>query len=495
MRKSLLILALLFTFSSCKKTFFDINDNPNDPAEGSITASLILPQALHETGRIQVTDYSTVAHWIGWWTRGGDYGPNPESETYNITTNFGITDWNDWYNNLYDYEVIIRKTTGTKQYFYQAIAKTMRVTGFMYLTDTYNNVPYSKAFDIVKNITPAYDKGPDIYKNLLKDLDEALVLLSKVEPGADEKITVADIMFHGSATLWKKYINTMRLKLVLRLSQTTEINHATELQKVTTEGFLGAGETAAVNPGYTTLQGKQNPFWDNYRLTAQGEVADRVNRANNYTLNKLRTNGDIRYQYYYLPAQTPLNGNIYFGYNFGENLPNGYPYKSANSSAVAGNGLVRTASDAQWILTSVESLFLQAEAAQRNYISGNAKALFEAAVRESFAFLHVTNAATEADNFIASGNSLVNWDAAANKIQLIITQKYFSTVGLLPFEAWTDYRRTGFPADIPFTMAANPGPSIPVRFRYPQTEYNYNPINVQAEGDISPFTSRIFWDK
>jgi hypothetical protein len=230
-------------------------------------------------------------------------------------------------------------------------------------------------------------------------------------------------------------------------------------------------------------------------MTAQGEAADRFNRANNYTLNKLRTNGDIRYQYYYQPAQVPLNGNVYFGYNFGENLPNGYPYKSINSSGIAGPGLVLSAADAQWILTSVESLFLQAEAAQRNYINGNAKALFEAAVRESFTFLHVTNAATEADLFIASGNPLVNWDAAANKIQLIITQKYFSTVGLLPFEAWADYRRTGFPSDVPFTMAANPGPGIPVRFRYPQTEYNYNPANVKAEGDISPFTSRIFWDK
>ncbi len=494
MKKSIFFIVFAFLLSSCKKSFFDINDNPNDPADGSITANLILPQALHETGRIMVSDYPTLAHWMGWWSRGGDYGPSPESETYNITTNFGQTDWNDWYNNLYDYQAILNKTEGSHQYFYQAIARVMKVVGFMHLVDTYNNIPYTEAFSISNHIAPRYDKGNIIYQEFFSELDKSLVLLTKIETGADTKISSSDILFHGSVTKWKKFINTIRLKLVLRLSQTTLVNHGTELQKVTAEGFLGSGETAAVNPGYRAVSGKQNPFWDNFRFTAEGEVADNFNRANNFTLNSLRTNGDIRYQYYYAKAKIPLNGNDYYGYNFGENLPNGDPYKSVNSSGVAGPGLVTAASDDQWILTSIESLFMQAEAVQRGYMNGNAKQLFENAVSESFNKLNVLNAASEAASYIASGNSFVNWDAATDKIQLIITQKYFSTVGMLPFEAWTDYRRTGFPSNVPLTRAANAGPNIPVRFRYPQNEYNYNPTNVAAEGDLSPFSSKIFWD-
>ena len=66
-------------------------------------------------------------------------------------------------------------------------------------------------------------------------------------------------------------------------------------------------------------------------------------------------------------------------------------------------------------------------------------------------------------------------------------------IGMAPFEAWTDYRRTGYP-NVPLTRAPNPGPGVPVRYMYPQTEYNYNATNVAGEGTISAFTSKVFWD-
>lgn len=487
-------LALGFLVSGCEKKFFDINENPNNPTAVSITSDLLLPQAMHETGRIMTQNYSTLSHWMGWWARGGDYGPSTESETYNITTTFGQGTWAAWYNNLYDYQTIINKTTGTNQNFYQAIARVMKTVGFMHLVDTYNNVPYSKAFDLANNITPAYDKGSSIYLDMLSELDKALVLLNSVQTGADIKITTADIMLGGSITKWKKFINTQRLRLVLRLAYTTLLNHTTELQKVTADGYLMAGESASVNPIYSATTNKQNPFWDAYKLTAVGEVFDKFNRANNFTLNNLRGANDIRYQYYYEPALKPLNGNSYYGYNFGENLPNSDPYKSDNSSAIAGKGLAKTAAQAQWIITSVESMFMQAEAKQRGYISGSAQTAFEDAIRESYNWLGVTNAASEANLYITSGNQFVNWAGATDKIKLIVTQKYFSTVGMTPFEAWSDFRRTGFPSNVPYTMAANASPNIPVRFRYPQNEYNYNPANVAAENNPSPWTSKVFWD-
>jgi Starch-binding associating with outer membrane len=495
MKKSILSLVVLgMLFTGCSKKFYDINDNPNLPTDASVTADLVLPFALHETGRIQATNYGALAQWMGWWARGGDFGPNVETETFNITTNFGAITWTNWYNNLNDYQVILKKTAGTDQNFYQAIARTMKTIGFMYLVDTYNNVPYSQAFNLSGFITPKYDKGADIYSDLLKELDASLVLLNSVIPGADPNIAKADIMFAGNVTKWKKFINTQRLRLVLRLSQTTLINHSTELTKVTADGFLMQGETAAVNPPYAQVTNQQNPFWDAYKLSAVGEPIDKFNRANNYTLGALRAASDIRYQYFYEPALNPINGNIYYGYNFGENLPNGDPYKSNQSSAVAGKGIAKSAGQAQWILTSVESMFMQAEAKQRGYIAGSAENAFYDAIRESFSYLGVTNALTEANAYIASANQYVNWAGSANKIQLIVTQKYFSSVGLTPFEAWTDFRRTGFPNNIPPTMAANAGPNIPVRWQYPQAEYNVNPANVAAEGTVNVFSGRVFWD-
>lgn len=492
MKKYLLSIIFLGVLATgCKKEFFDINDNPNLPTSASMTPDLIAPRAMHETGRIMTQNYSWLAHWMGMWSRGGDYGPSQEAESYNITTNFGAGNWNAWYSNLNDYNILIEKAKAGNNKMFEAIGRTMKTIGFMYLVDAYNNVPYSEAFQLSNYITPKYDKGEDIYKSLLAELDSALANVNAATAGGDPKIQSADIMFGGDATMWKKFINTQRLRLVLRLSQVNLVSHAQELQKVTADGYLGAGESAMVNPGYQKSDTKQNPFWDAYKLTHLDAPIDKFNRANNYALNLLRNSSDERYKYYYEPAVKPISGNTYYGFNFGEVLPNSDPYKSDNSSGVAGPGLAKSPAQDQWIITSVESMFMQAEARQRGYIPGSAETMFYNAVRESFAWL---GAASFADAYIASNNQWVNWAGATDKIRLIIYQKYLSTIGMVPFEVWTDYRRTGFP-EVPLSMATNRGSNIPVRYRYPQTEYDYNNSNVKAEGNISPFTSTIFWDK
>ncbi len=500
MKKYIYLIVLLFTvLTGCKKSYLDINTNPNSPTEVSITPDLILPLALHNTGTYVGAGYASVARWMGYWTRGGDYGPSTEEESYNITTGFGAASWANWYNNLYDYHVIEIKAKASGQKFYEGIAKTMKTIGFMYLVDSYNNVPYSKAFDLVGNITPAYDKGPDIYKDLFLQLDQALVLINEAVPGKDIRIADADIMFKGNATKWKKFINTQRLKLVIRLSQTTLVTPATELAKVTSDGYLGAGETAAVNPGYVKAQNsdklsQQNPFWDTYEQDLSGVFLDRYNRANNYVLGLLRNNQDVRFQYYFDRAQTPLGGNIYFGYDYGFVDPNPDNPKSPNSSGVGGPGLARSFSQDQWLLTSVESLFMQAEATQRGWIAGSAQTAYEKAVRESFIWLGVTDATTTANAYLANGLPIVDWASNTEKIKLIITQKYLGLVGINNFDAWADYRRTGFPA-VPKSLAPSVAANIPLRYRYPQNEYNYNPANVAAENDPNPITSPIFWDR
>ncbi len=495
----LVILSLALFGTGCKKSYLDINQNPNNPTEGSITPDLILPLALHGTAARAGAGYSSLARWMGYWARGGDYGPNNEEETYNITTNFEAGGWTGWYNNLYDYDVMEKKANSSGQKFYEGIAKTMKTVGFMYLVDSYNNVPYSKAFDLAGNITPAYDKGEDIYKDLFVQLDKALVLINAAD-GKDVRLGVADVMFNGDAAMWRKFINTQRLRLALRVSAVASFNKTAELAKVTSDGYLMSGETAAVNPGYVKAANslgtsQQNPFWDSYEQDLSGVFNDRFNRANNYVLKIFMSTNDIRYTYFFDRAATPLGANIYWGYDYGFVDPNPNNPKSPNSSGVGGPGLAKSFSQDQWLLTSVESMFMQAEAKQRGYISGDAKAAFENAVRESFIWLGVTNAVATANTYLGSGNAIVDWTSNTDKIKLIITQKHLALVGIANFEAWADYRRTGFPSTLPLSLAPNRGPNIPLRFRYPQSEYNYNSTNVAAENNPDPFTSGIFWDR
>ncbi|MFC0606418.1 SusD/RagB family nutrient-binding outer membrane lipoprotein, partial [Rufibacter quisquiliarum] len=422
-----------------------------------------------------------------------------------ITNTFEQDEWNTWYDILTDVDIMEKKAVAEEQNFYVAIAKTLKSIGFMYIVDQYGNAPYTKAFDVTGNILPAYDKGEDIYKDLLLQLDEAARLMAGAAITTDMRNV--DIMFGSTRgysvdnqkLMWRKLINSQRLKLLIRQSEVFGgTAPAAEIAKITADGsgFLGAGQTADVQPGYAVVDGQQNPFWNAYEVTALG-ARDDYNRANNYVLDKLMNNNDIRYQYYFSKVQTKTTAqpNDYYGYNFGEIIPNNAP-NAANSSDVSGPGLAKSATQPQWIFTSVESMFLQAEAIQRGWLPGDAKAAYENAVRESFTWLGVSNATATANTYL--GENIANWDAPinANKINLIVMQKYLALVGINNFEAWVDYRRVGVPTDLPLSLAPGRGTNgIPTRLLYPQSEYNYNSANVASQGSINSQTSKVFWDK
>lgn len=493
----ILSLLMLFAATSCDDDFFDINENPNDPIEESITPQLILPRALHATASRMATSYDYAAHWTGYWARSGTYGPSTEQESYNITTQYQADEWAGWYDILNDVDLMERKAKVADQKFYQGAAKVLKSIGFMYLVDQYGNVPYSQAFDFKNNILPAYDKGEDIYDSLLVELDAAVKLFAEAE--VTPAMETVDIMFEGDVTKWRKLANTQRLKLILRQSQVSSFNASAEIAKITADGSGFLTTSANVQPGYAVVAGQQNPFWNAYKEDVTGSVADNYNRANNYVLNTLRSSNDIRYQYYFSKARTPQGGNTYYGYNFGEVIPNSAP-KAANSSDVAGPGLAKSATQPQWLFTSVESMFLQAEAIQRGWLPGDPKAAFENAVIESFNWLGVSENGTSAnqlaEEYLAQEDvALVDYDAATDKVKFIVMHKYLSLVGINNFEAWVDYRRLGVPTNLPLSLSPSKGANtIPKRLLYPANEYSYNSANVANEGTINPQSSTVFWD-
>lgn len=516
---SIFFAAILFVSAGCKKSFFEINENPNSPTDAAITPALILPSALNRAASKMATSYNNYAQWEGYWARSGTYGPSTEGESFNITSNYEADEWT-WYDILYDFETMQKKAAATPgQGMYVAIAKIMKSIGFMYLVDQYNNVPYSQAFDLLKYPTPAYDKGDVIYADLLKQLNEAIVLLKA--PGAAEATGIedADVVYGGDVTHWLKLANTQKLKLLIHESAAiTSATATTALSTVAADGgFIGAGtvypevqgDDAWVNLAYSESQNKQNPFWDSYEKLYTGEIANQFYRANNYLLVQTyrwnNPNGwDTRFLYVFDPAASKISTNTYYGYNYGEVLPNSDPYKAANSSDVSGPSLAHTASQPQWFFTSVESLFLQAEAIQRGWIPGNAQTAYNAAVTESFRWLGADLA--EASDYLAN-DSFATWSASRNKIRLIAFQKWIALAGINNFEGYVDIRRLdgaeailvdkgdGLPV-LPQSLAPSRGSNhIPYRLIYPQNEYNYNAAVVAKEGKINPQTDKIFWDK
>jgi hypothetical protein len=140
-------------------------------------------------------------------------------------------------------------------------------------------------------------------------------------------------------------------------------------------------------------------------------------------------------------------------------------------------------------------MFLQAEAIARGWLTGDAEEAYRNAVIESFNYLKVPSATATAETYLEAGSDKIAWPASGSltdKIKVIAWQKYFALNGIQANETWTDVRRLGV-VQPPLSVIAS-GNVIPRRLLYPTSEYNYNADNVNAEGDISQFTSKVFWD-
>ncbi|MGZ5134653.1 MAG: SusD/RagB family nutrient-binding outer membrane lipoprotein [Flavitalea sp.] len=483
--------ALTVGLAGCEKKL-DINQNPNTVTESNITPALILPNALHNVGAQTALGYGWLANWIGHWSPSGSYNPNTEESTYNITSSFQETKWPNIYNALFDLDVVETKSIASKDTFYRAIAMIMKAHLFQNLVDLYGNIPYKQAFRSIEFPSPAYDKAEDIYADLHLKLDTAISLM-ETAPVGDAEATV-DIVFAGDVDLWIKLANTLKLRLLIRTSEVNP-NPTAELAKIEAKGgVLLSGETASANPGYLNDEDKQSPFFATYGLTPSGNQANEYYRANNYIVTILKNNSDPRLGYFFKPAKDPASPATYVGTVYGSDPDVAF---SGDKTSNIGSGLVRTFNQDQWILTSVESLFLRAEAVARGWLAGDAKAAYEAAVTESFRWLGVPTAVAQATAYLATPSA--DWanagTTADSKAKFVVAQKYIALTGINPLEAWSDWRRLGVPANIPLSVNPARGTrTIPVRLIYPAAEYAVNSANVQSQGTIDAY-SKVFWDK
>ncbi len=483
---------LLIAVSSCKKSFFDVNSNPN--LTPSASYQLVLPAALNSIGANVTDGLDYTKYWMGIWAVSGGYAPNITEVTYKFSNAYHQEVWSNFYYAINNLNYVENAANASNDKFYAGIAKAMKVYCYHNLVDLYGNVPYSQALQIDKYPRPKYDSAATIYASLFKQLDSARTLIASWNGQTEAPSKSSDIIYHGEQTLWIKFINTLELRLLLRFADIAKPSYyATELNivKGDSRGFLVEGEDALVNPGYSNaLNDNLNPFYADYGFNAAGNQATNYGyyRANSYGVDFYSNTNDPRIEYFYAPYAT----GKYAGNDFGIQ---GNPNNVTSGIGLATStrlGIINSPSQSSPVLTSFESLFLQAEAAQRGLIVGDYKALYKSALEESFYYCGITDA-TAASTYYGQASDLVNIDSSATPLTTILTQKWASINAINPLEVYADYRRTKIPADIPGSKAAGVGP-IPSRLLYPQSEINTNPDNVSAQGTIT-LNSKIFWVK
>lgn len=512
MRKIIICLfipAALLVLAGCGKSYFNINNNnPNQVT--NLPPATLLAGTLNQAASIVTTDFPFLGCYQGYWTIAQGFSDITDYANYNYSTNFGQNIWTDLYGNLGNLVYIEKAAvTDSTLVYFGAMAKIIEALHYQLLVDVYNNVPYSQASDATL-LYPKYDDAQTIYEDLVKKIDTAIRQINTAPAAAIQPDVSNDIMFGGNMLLWRQFANTLKLRILLHQSQLSgqQSYIQAQLQNIVAEGdgFLPAGQDASVNPGYSQNNNQQNPFFAAFGFTSSGGTATNYIsfKANNYTINFFNNTNDPRIGYFYSPlAGYGVKPYQYVGGPFGTiGLPSPSSassigaYIPASGSIPAGPRVGLLQSDAQScpILTATESLFLQAEAAQRGWISGDPQTLYQQAITESYRYLLVTNPDSAANAYYSQPISNVGWAASSNKIQAIIVQKWAALNGIDMSEVWCDYRRLHYPSDIPLSNSPNVvSQTPPVRLLYPTIEYQTNQTSVAAEGTINQFTSKIFW--
>lgn len=506
-----ILSTMAFAVFSCDD-YLDINENPNTATASS--PEQVLPNALTNTASTVVT-YDNYGSWIvGYQVNAGGYGGWGSTVTYNYTTNDYTGLWSSAYDNLNDYNYIEKQTRGNDQLaYYNAIAKIMEAYDFQLLVDAYGNVPYTEALQGSSNVTPAYDNAADIYQSLVTKVDSAVYVINNAEN--PNTIETGDVMFNGNMKKWQQFANTLKLRLLLRISNVSELSSFVSESFASFDASAGfLTEDAIVNPGYVASTGKQNPFWNMFFTDPSGSVS---------AFGKEALPSEFVYGFYDgTKIDDPARGSVTY-YDFPDTPTNQLgivtsDVPTAPSGTIAwdddstGVGLFKDPTMGQPILLASESYLLQAEAYLKGYLTGDAEAAYRNGIVSSFRYLYKNadnnveagyNPAADADAYIASNadNPLVDFSAAASneqKLEAIITQKYIALNFIFGQEAYNEYRRTGYPKVMSgstfasTTSAATQPDRLPLRVLYPASEYQVNSGN--APSGISAFNTAIFWD-
>lgn len=515
--RGLLAAALLTSATGCDK-FLDINTNPNSPTE--LTANFILANALATTaanyngGIANGQNYNSYSSWaVGYLTKSGVVSGYGEEQTYNYSTAYYQNLWTNTYDNLYDYQLIQQQAAAYPRH--AAIARIMKAYNFLLLVDQYGDIPYSEALKGTANTTPSYDRAQDIYKDLVEQLKGAVSDINAIASDATP-IGTEDVVFAGNMTRWKQFANSLRLRILLRESQTSDAALNTYVQSEMTalqgaaDGFID--RDVIVQPGYSQNANQQNPFYNRYGFNSAGSSATERNYQipTNFIIRQYTQNNDPRItQLYATGSNNGVTG--YVGGDLGERSPASFTAPVIASRLLSGGTFLRSAAAPTILMLVSEHYFNKAEAETRSLFTGGdaaAKTDYDNGIKSSFQTTYRTATTlaspatvantTQYDQYVAANttNAKVNYDLATRngalgKQSVIIFQKYLAMNIVASTEAWDDYRRTAQP-QIPISLQVTQNVNnLPKRLLYPQSEINTNSAKVPS--GVTQFT-KIFWD-
>jgi len=501
-KQIIIAILALFTAVGCTENFDELEKDPvalsaNPAGQLTFTQLCMSGDGFYQWRTNLIYSGGFVQHYAGAWNV-TEFGSKFKKDD-------GYALWRNGYSNeLKNVVDILEKTKDDpKAVNMNAVAKIMRVMVAQRITDIYGDIPYSEAgLGFSKGIvTPKYDKQEDIYTSFFKDLDDAYNQLS-----ASGGTIKGDLFYGGEIIKWKRLANTLRLRLGMRIS---EVKPAEAEKQVKAALQNGVFENNLDNCVMKHLDATFNDDPASIDFRGNGLAYALVGNENGdhfstLVIDFLKNNGDPRLTMYATPKTT---SGLAWGVppQPGESLYEGVkpglfqwevPMGASSTSGIQSYFKQKTTPFLH--VSYSETQLLLAEAAFRGWIPGSAADYYKKGVEAGIKQLEMygaTPATQTAINAYLTAKPLV----AGKEKEQIATQLWITYI-FNSIEAYSNWRRTGFPKLIPITNPdSETGGVTPTRLYYPNDEMQKNETNyleaLSRMGGKNDWLNKVWWDK
>lgn len=388
---------------------------------------------------------------------------------------------------------------------------------FARLSDMYGSVPYSEAnLGIEGKYYPKYDKQKDVYAGCLLELEEATAALNASNP--DEGFAYADLIYNGDIAKWKKWGYSLMLRLAMRISNVDATTAGPYITKAIQGGVFESNDDnvfvpMATGPDvWTDQNGISRAFLP--QDGGQGNDSHMAKTLIDWLMgpNKASTaDDDPRLMIYTMGIGvwtgvgfTPIAGGTDPLNQVG--MPNGYNQSMLDVAAGHHividdtyskiNAILLRLDSPHRLMTYSETELLQAEAIERGLgtVPGTAQQHYENGVRAAMQMwttydpsLVVSDA--QVDAYLA----IYPYGVYKPALEMIGEQLWASHF-MNWYEAWSEYRRTGYPALVPINFPGNDTHGhIPGKLRIPSSEVSGNPNYTTTATMPDELETKVWW--
>jgi len=514
--KYILTTIIAVSFINCTDNFEDINTDPNGISNQSLTqmnnhiGGSFTPMFLNVFNVTPAWNYQLQQGLLGdvysgYMTPPTPFAGNVNNMTYALVDGWNGFPWSDAYGSVMPFALDVKNAVALgndpsgDKFIY--LANIIKVSAMHRVSDIYGPIRYTKFDDFAT--TGEYDSQETAYNAFFNDLGAAIDGLKDFEN--DSQFIPFDMSsLNGNIAMWRKYANSLRLRLAMRVVNVNPSLAKTQGEKsLSSDAGLLEIQDMYINTGFahpiTIISGS----WGDVRMGAEMESI-------------LEGFSDGRKEKYFNPASDPTLNGAYKGIRMGIEIEakGQYVDHSSIGSIIEGEMM-------QW-MTVAEVHFLRAEAALRGWSgSGDAKINYEAGIRASFSQHGVSGV----DDYIADNTSTpIDFIDALNptnnivypsdvkiaynttgtneeQLEQIITQKW---IAMFPDgqEAWSEFRRTGYPRIYPVVIN-NSGGTIDTNIQIRRINFVSNEVNTNGANVTTAISylngadnggTRLWWD-